>query len=329
MAPSLSVIIPVYNVERFLSGCLDSIMVQSYKGFECIIVDDGSTDSSGTICDNYAAKDNRIRVIHKDNGGVCSARNRGLDEAKGEFIVFVDSDDYVTDHYLANLMENSDSDFVVTGFRKFGFNSESCSPTVPLHFNIIDLPYYWNTPPIMNYLYCFSVAKRFRASLIHRHGIRFNEDLFFSEDMVFNMEYLCHASTISEVPLIDYMYRIENISRDKKFRMSAEQLIPHYTSINNGLNILQDIAGGESLSFVRDNTNFRLMRKFYFFVMDCKNANVFINNIKLFREQDWSNYMLSLLKGRKEKRVLKNAVLFPRMTYIFEIQLHKLIRRLV
>lgn len=329
MAPSLSVIIPVYNVERFLSGCLDSILVQSYTGFECIIVDDGSTDSSGTICDNYATKDNRIRVIHKENGGVCSARNRGLDEAKGEFIVFIDSDDYVTEHYLANLMVNSDSDFVVTGFRKFGFNNESCSPTVPLHFNIKDLPYHWNTPPTMNYLYCFSVAKRFRADLIHQHSIRFNEDLFFSEDMVFNMEYLCHASTISEFPLIDYMYRIENISRDKKFRMSAEQLIPHYTSINNGLNMFQAIAGGKSLSFVRDNTNFRLMRKFYYFVMNCKNATIFINNIKLFRKQDWSNYMLSLLKGRKEKRVLKNAVLFPRMTYIFEIQLHKLIRRLV
>ena len=91
----ISVIVPVYNVEKFIRRCLDSIINQTMKDLEIILVDDGSTDNSGVICDEYAKLDNRITVIHKENGGVSSARNRGLDVATGEWIAFVDSDDYI------------------------------------------------------------------------------------------------------------------------------------------------------------------------------------------------------------------------------------------
>lgn len=93
--PLISVIVPVYNVEKFLSRCLNSILAQTYNNLEVILVDDGSTDNSGKICDDYALKDKRIRVIHKQNGGVSSARNMALSVAKGEYIGFVDSDDYI------------------------------------------------------------------------------------------------------------------------------------------------------------------------------------------------------------------------------------------
>lgn len=91
----LSIIVPVYNVEEYLKRCLDSVINQSYKNLEIILVDDGSTDSSGSICDEYAARDNRIRVIHKSNGGLSDARNAGLEICRGEYIGFVDSDDYI------------------------------------------------------------------------------------------------------------------------------------------------------------------------------------------------------------------------------------------
>ena len=91
----ISVIIPVYNVEQYLRRCLDSVINQTYKNLEIILIDDGSTDNGGKICDEYALKDNRIKVIHKENGGVALARNAGLDIAKGEYIGFVDSDDYI------------------------------------------------------------------------------------------------------------------------------------------------------------------------------------------------------------------------------------------
>ena len=92
--PTISVIVPVYNAEKYLSRCMDSILVQTFTCFELLLVDDGSTDCSGRICDEYAKRDTRIRVIHKENGGVSSARNLGLDNAKGEWICFCDSDDF-------------------------------------------------------------------------------------------------------------------------------------------------------------------------------------------------------------------------------------------
>ncbi len=99
----ISVIVPVYNVEKYIRECLDSILSQTISSFELILVDDGSTDNSGQICDEYAQKDDRIRVFHKENGGLSSARNKGLDEVRGDYICFVDSDDRIRRDYLEKL----------------------------------------------------------------------------------------------------------------------------------------------------------------------------------------------------------------------------------
>ena len=95
MDEKISVIVPVYNVEQYLERCVDSIINQTYKNLEIILVNDGSTDNSGQLCDELAKKDGRIRVIHKKNGGLSDARNVGVDEAKAELIGFIDSDDYI------------------------------------------------------------------------------------------------------------------------------------------------------------------------------------------------------------------------------------------
>lgn len=101
----ISIVIPVYNVERYLKKCINSIVNQSYKNIEIILVDDGSTDNSSEICDEYIKKDDRIKVIHKENGGLSDARNKGIDMAKGKYITFVDSDDYVENLYIEKLYE--------------------------------------------------------------------------------------------------------------------------------------------------------------------------------------------------------------------------------
>ena len=101
----LSVIVPVYNVEAYLARCVDSILAQTYENLEVILVDDGSGDSSGAICDAFAEKDPRVKVIHKENGGLSSARNAGLDAVAGEYIAFVDSDDWITSDAYAHLMD--------------------------------------------------------------------------------------------------------------------------------------------------------------------------------------------------------------------------------
>lgn len=115
----ISVIVPIYNVDKYLKRCLDSIINQTYKNLEIILIDDGSTDKSGQICDNYKRKDNRIVVIHKENGGLSSARNKGLDIAKGDLISFIDSDDYLELNMfeeLINDMNKNDSDISICNY---------------------------------------------------------------------------------------------------------------------------------------------------------------------------------------------------------------------
>ena len=118
--PAVSIIVPVYNTERFLNRCIDSVLAQTYSDWELLLVDDGSTDSSGSICDEYATQDSRIRVFHKENGGVSSARNLGLDYARGEWITFVDSDDYIAPDMIEKLYETqkrNNADITVCGYR--------------------------------------------------------------------------------------------------------------------------------------------------------------------------------------------------------------------
>lgn len=122
METLISVIVPVYNVDKYLKRCLDSIISQTYKNLEIILVDDGSTDTSGEICDEYAKLDGRIKAIHKENGGLSSARNAGLDIMTGEYVTFVDSDDYVSNDYV-NLMYSQickhNADIAVVSFKMF------------------------------------------------------------------------------------------------------------------------------------------------------------------------------------------------------------------
>lgn len=119
--PIISIIVPVYNAEKYIHRCIDSILCQSFSDFELILVDDGSPDNCGTICEEYAAKDKRILVLHQENRGQAAARNRALDMARGEYIAFVDSDDWVHPRYLEVLLRNAEAnraDISVCGHRK-------------------------------------------------------------------------------------------------------------------------------------------------------------------------------------------------------------------
>ena len=116
MPPQVSIIIPVYNSENTLRRCLNSVLAQTFTDFECLLVDDGSTDDSGRICDEYAEKDKRFRVFHKENGGVSSARNVGLDNASGEWITFVDSDDWIEGSFLDSLLNFGNGSLRISNF---------------------------------------------------------------------------------------------------------------------------------------------------------------------------------------------------------------------
>lgn len=123
----ISVIVPVYGVEKYLDRCVESVLCQTYKDFELLLVDDGSTDDCPRMCDEWAKKDERIRVFHKSNGGLSSARNYGLDKANGEYIAFVDSDDFIHPDYLIFLyfaLTQADADIVICNFKLFNDKTE-------------------------------------------------------------------------------------------------------------------------------------------------------------------------------------------------------------
>lgn len=328
MDPLLTIIIPVYNTAPYLPDCLSSILGQSFSDYELLLIDDGSTDGSREMCDEYAKTDSRIKVFHKENGGVSSARNKGLDEAKGDFILFVDADDIISDYHLEHLMD-SDADLVLSGMQKFGVKNDRSAPPKFSSFGIEELPIHWNTPPNMNYLYCYPWAKRFRSQIIQENGIRFNESLFFSEDMCFNMSYYAFAQSFNELPYADYLYRIESISRNEKYKMSADQLICHFESLELCFKGIYNRVESRSLSFVHDETCLRLMRKFVCFLLQGSiGPHTFVENIKRFREKEWAGYMLSLLQGKKETRVMREAIRFPFLTYLVEVKLRRTISQL-
>ena len=132
--PLISVIVPVYKVEKYIHKCVDSILTQTFPDFELFLVDDGSPDNCGKICDEYAEKDNRVIVIHKENGGLSDARNVAIDRAKGDYLTFIDSDDYVSENHLEtmyNALTETDSDIAIaniTSFSEDKYNDEFYRP---------------------------------------------------------------------------------------------------------------------------------------------------------------------------------------------------------
>lgn len=214
--PKISVIVPVYNAEKWLRRCVGSILAQTYTDFELLLINDGSTDDSGVICDEYAGKNSRIRVFHKPNGGVSSARNLGLDNARGEWITFVDSDDWVELEYLECLLSNvggaelSICDFVIRG-------SDEVWPD-KIETGLISkdklAAFYTETYP-----YCHLTApwiKLYKKSIIEENNIRFKEDISTLEDTIFVLEYLRWVENItcSNRKLYNYWRGTVGLSQD-------------------------------------------------------------------------------------------------------------------
>lgn len=184
----ISVIVPVFNVEMYLSKCITSILDQTYKNIEVILVNDGSTDDSGSICDQYAKKDNRIKVIHKKNNGVSHARNIGIDKSNGKWITFVDSDDWIEDNYLEMLLKEAksqDVDIVLCGHNKVWENN------IEKINQMADSRIYNSREYLIKTLnpqtgFGFCHMKLIKRECINE--IRFNENLVVCEDALFNMQ---------------------------------------------------------------------------------------------------------------------------------------------
>lgn len=208
---TISIIIPVYNTEKYLAECLDSVIAQSFSDWECLLVDDGSTDQSGTICDRYAEADNRFKVFHTANSGVSAARNLGIGKAAGSYLAFIDSDDAVDRDYLSALYRSMvfyDSELAVCGMKLIRHSDIEINIAEGGGFSVcrensdrfVDLNH--------KFLLYGPVVKLYRSDIVKDKNVRFPQGIHYGEDLIFNFNYLEHVTNISVIGGAYYNYRI-------------------------------------------------------------------------------------------------------------------------
>lgn len=217
----ISIIIPVYNTSKYLDQCLKSVLKQTYTDWECIVVDDGSADNSGEICDKWAEKDGRFIIIHQKNQGVSAARNHGIQKSKGEYICFIDSDDWVEPDYLSNMINTSYykcSDLIVTGTKHVHNNFSK--EFAPSEIAIAELSSKYTDIFIKNIGLMYGpCSKLYYASIIKENNILFPEHLSFGEDTTFVFRYLEKINSILYINTTAYNYRIvDSNSLSSKYR---------------------------------------------------------------------------------------------------------------
>lgn len=223
MSPEVSVIVPIYKIEQYLPKCIESILDQSFKNFELVLVDDGSPDNCPKICDDYAKNDDRVKVVHKENGGLLSARKAGLEAAKGEFIAFVDGDDWVDKFYLETLFKlakANDADLVVTGqFREFDGKIETIKPKEAGVYNEDKIKSYIIPNAIYNGRFCehgistYVWNKLYRRELLYKILMDVPNEIIMGEDAAITYSYLSITKrlVISRIPLYYYRQRHDSI----------------------------------------------------------------------------------------------------------------------
>ena len=222
MGEMISVIVPVYNVAAYLGECIDSILAQTYRELEIILVDDGSTDGSGEICDEYAAKDDRVRVIHQENRGVSAARNNGFEAAHGAFIGFVDADDWIDPNMYKALVEAiGDADLVCCGYMEYPMGTLEFSvprgvkPAAPCGVEEALIHIYER-----NGYYVTLWNKLFRRQSLMRNGrfLMMDTSLYTGEDELWLMEVVTGCDKIAFVPepLYHWRPRAESVTRQSR-----------------------------------------------------------------------------------------------------------------
>lgn len=195
-APKISVIVPVYNVKKYLRRCLESIRAQTFTEFECICVDDGSPDGSPAICDEYAKMDSRVRVIHQENAGVSAARNAGLDVACGEYVCFVDSDDWVERNFFENvlILAKPETDIVKSGYR------------IVKQENILKEIFPCEHTEEEQVSAVHTSCHFIKRNYLSKHNIKFPEGITLAEDWFFNYQLALYNPSVEYLNKITYNY---------------------------------------------------------------------------------------------------------------------------
>lgn len=284
--PKISIIVPVYKVERYLHRCIDSIIAQSFTDFELILVDDGSPDNCAKICDEYLGKDKRVKVIHKTNGGVSSARNVAINICKGEYISFIDSDDFIDIDMLDAMYHCAVTNSVEIVMTNFFMNDKLINAQIPLNKTILKddiaikiLPSFSKDNTIC--IFAFT-NKLFSKEVINRGNIRFNESLSYQEDLLFMLSVYANASS---------MYYI-----DKAFY--------HYEVIQGGLYSSYKVNAFHMLLIARKEI-YDLIKKYNIVNVDYNNLNIgFLYNIT-FQIYRTNKHIIE----KKQRKILIDTIL--------------------
>ncbi len=312
----ISIIIPVYNAEDYLSRCLDSILEQSFPSYEVILVDDGSSDSSGLICDRYSASDSRFRTIHKKNGGVSSARNAGINLAKGEYLMFVDSDDALLPDALDRLMEGVvGEDIVIGGYATF-INQVPEKEVLPLRshsYNSAEMTAFFDDNIKKN---CEMLdapwSKLFKRKRIG--DLRFCEDLSYAEDKLFVFSFLltCRSACTCDVPVYAYYIRSGSLGSDissDRHLMQMRRFLPSYAEIINKLTNKYALSKKLSTLYRKD-----LIGRYC-----CRILNIFIRRKTSLLTKEYLSWLYSLMSADK-----KLGIFSIRLGQIFNLLLYKI-----
>ncbi len=302
--PKVSVIVPVYNAEKYLHRCIDSILAQTFTDFELILVDDGSADNSGKKCDDYAKKDSRIVVIHKENGGVSSARNKGIEVAQGEWISFVDSDDCITNDFLSLFCY--DSDLFICGVKthedyerieapiekKITGNNEIGKWVLSNRKKL-----YINTP------WC----KIFKKDIIINNHLYFDESLIRGEDTIFCYNYICYCKKIALCAQVCYHYFCIDYNIENKYKLTSSSLYNHVKAISVSLTNLEKKFKID-LKDSRNSFYFNYIKLFYA-NLSSVTINVARSDLRKFKTISMLKYLTGL--NFKERIYLVLITFFP------------------
>ena len=305
--PQITIIIPVYNVQEHISRCITSIKNQTYVQFECILVDDGSKDDSKQIIQDTIKSDIRFKYIYQKNGGPSSARNRGIEEASGEFLVFVDADDYVEKNYLKKLYESikGKNDLVCCGYKdisKYGTTFINDFLTDNFSQNTLIECVLKGTGGVL-------WGKIFKTNIIKENTIEFDEKLFMSEDMVFILEYLKFVKNWDVIDEALYCYNRLNemgISRNINYAY-----IRNYINLNEQLkNKLLELNNDyEMIEVFVDKRMYRFI--YQSIVSEVKSHKSLKEKKKKIRDILSDTYLKKYIKG------MKTNIKSEKMSFIF------------
>ena len=269
--PAISIVVPVYKAEKFLHRCIDSILAQTMTKFELLLIDDGSPDNSGKICDEYAARDNRVRVIHKENEGVSSARQRGIDNVQGEYTIHVDSDDCIEPNMLEELYKKAkedDADMVICDYYESNNQGTLYKKQSPKGFQPYQVIY-----DLFQQLHGSCWNKLIKSVCYKEHDIQFPKGINIAEDKIFIVQ-TCY-----------FMHKIAYLNK----------AFYHYDRTNE-----TSITHTHTLSPMMSNEGYNIMVQFYAKNNICD--NLLLNGLLLFRITTLSSIALY---GGKENKIIK------------------------